>query len=138
MVWSQQECIAYLEKIRWNGVPQCPYCGSKRSSPLEQGFRHHCNDCFTSYSVTVGTLFHNTHVDLWKWFLAISILQGSKKRVSIRKLAKQIGVSKETATNFIKKIYEPDENDRTLIQGILNKGMPKDFYEDNNSDSTRE
>jgi hypothetical protein len=37
MAWIQQECIAYLEKIRWDGVPHCPYCGSRRSSPLEQG-----------------------------------------------------------------------------------------------------
>ena len=118
MAWSQQECIAYLEKIRWDGVPQCPYCGSRRSSPLEQGLRHHCNDCFTSYSVTVGTLFHNTHVPLWKWFLAISILKTSEKKVSIRKLAKQIGVSKKTATNIITQIRNAKFENRTIINQV--------------------
>jgi transposase-like protein len=118
MAWSQQECIAYLEKIRWNGVPQCPYCGSKRSSPLEQGFRHHCNDCFTSYSVTVGTLFHNTHVDLWKWFSAISILRSSKNRVSVRTLAKQISVSKNTANHIIERIQNSKKEDKELINKI--------------------
>ena len=118
MAWSQQECIAYLEKIRWNGVPQCPYCGSKRSSPLEQGLRHHCNDCFTSYSVTVGTLFHNTHVDLRKWFLAISILLNAEKKVSVRKLAKRIGVSKNTSAHIIEQVRNIKDEDRSLIQLI--------------------
>lgn len=119
MAWSQQECIAYLEKIRWNDIPQCPYCGSKRSSPLEQGFRHHCNDCFTSYSVTVGTLFHNTHVPLWKWFLAISILLSSEKKISIRKLAKQIDVSKKTSAHIIKTVEKAKFTDRLYIKDIF-------------------
>ena len=118
MAWSQQECIAYLEKIRWNGVPQCPYCGSRRSSPLEQGLRHHCNDCFTSYSVTVGTLFHNTHVPLWKWFLAISILNNSNSKVSVRKLGKKIGVSKNTANHLITRIKNVEEKEKVLICNI--------------------
>lgn len=118
MAWSQQECIAYLEQIRWHGVPQCPYCGSRRSSPLEQGLRHHCNDCFTSYSVTVGTLFHNTHVPLWKWFLAISILRTSEKKVSIRKLAKQIGVSKKTAAHIIEQVNNANGQQKKLVRLI--------------------
>jgi transposase-like protein len=125
MAWSQQECIAYLEKIRWDGVPHCPYCGSRRSSPLEQGLRHHCNDCFTSYSVTVGTLFHNTHVPLWKWFLAISILLNSEKKISIRKLANQIGVSKKTASYIRSQVYESSELNRGFIQDILKGEMPE-------------
>jgi len=118
MAWSQQECIAYLEEIRWNGVPQCPYCGSRRSSPLEQGLRHHCNDCFTSYSVTVGTLFHHTHLPLWKWFLAISILKNTKKKISARQLGRTIGVSKNTANHLITRIKNAEDKEQAIIHSI--------------------
>lgn len=25
---TQEQTLEYLEKIRWNGGPHCPYCGS--------------------------------------------------------------------------------------------------------------
>ncbi len=101
---GQMDCLIYLEKIRWNGIPTCPYCGSTRSSANKREQRYHCNDCFTSYSVTVGTLFHKTHVDLRKWFDAIAILQRSQGNISARKLAQEIGVSRAAALSIIDRI----------------------------------
>ena len=28
---TQEDCIAYLERLRWQGSPECPHCGSDRS-----------------------------------------------------------------------------------------------------------
>jgi len=28
---DQESCARYLEKIRWDGVPRCPYCKSENS-----------------------------------------------------------------------------------------------------------
>jgi len=118
MELSRQECIELLEKLRWEGRPQCPYCGSRRASPIEKGLRHHCNDCFTSYSVTVGTLFHQTHVDLCKWFRTILLVQASSGSISVRKLAQEIGVSKNTATEMLKRLREATLQDRKLLEAI--------------------
>lgn len=115
---SRRECIELLERIRWGGEPQCPYCGSRRASPIEKGLRHHCNDCFTSYSVTVGTLFHQTHVDLQKWFRTILLVQASSGSISVRKLAQEIGVSKNTATKMLKRLREATLQDHRLLEAI--------------------
>lgn len=120
MVRSQRECIACLERIRWSGVPKCPYCGSEKSSAIEDGLRHHCNDCYTSYSVMVGTLFHRTHIDLQKWFRAIQIFFESSEGVSARKLAREIGVTNNTASSMIKRIRKAMtiESERQFLQTI--------------------
>jgi transposase-like protein len=94
MLQTHEDCLTYLEKIRWGGTPKCPYCKSTNSTAIEKEGRYHCNTCFNSYSVTVGTLFHKTYVDLPKWFLAISILFNSQESISGRQLAKKIGVNK--------------------------------------------
>lgn len=124
MELSRRECIELLEKIRWGGEPQCPYCGSRRASSIENGLRHHCNDCFTSYSVTVGTLFHQTHVDLWKWFRAILLVQASSGSISVRKLAREIGVSKNTAAQMLKRLREAELQERRLLR-VIAKAVDK-------------
>ena len=30
---TESDCIAHLEKVRWNGKPICPYCRSDRTTP---------------------------------------------------------------------------------------------------------
>jgi len=69
---SHGDCIAYLEKIRWKYQPVCPYCKSIRVTSFKKEQRHHCNNCNTSFSVTVGTIFHKTKLDLQKWFLNLA------------------------------------------------------------------
>jgi len=66
---TQADCVAYLEDVRWNGEPRCPYCNLTNSTPMSNEARHHCNNCKTSFSVTVDTIFHHTHLPLQKWFL---------------------------------------------------------------------
>lgn len=29
---DEESCRNYLEKLRWNGEPTCPHCGSKNNS----------------------------------------------------------------------------------------------------------
>ena len=59
---KQEDCIRHLESIRWKGKPTCPYCKSKNCTPMPKEHRYHCNSCNTSYSVTVGTIFHKTKI----------------------------------------------------------------------------
>ncbi len=40
-----------------------------------------CQDCNKSFSVTVGTIFHNTKLDLRKWFWIISLMINAKKGI---------------------------------------------------------
>jgi transposase-like protein len=117
---SQDDCIRYLESIRWQGNPTCPYCNVQKSTPLKDG-RHHCNGCGTAFSVTVRTIFHDTRLPLPKWFLAIKIVVNSHGRISARQLAKRIQINKNTAWLLINKIYGAMAitNERQLLLGIV-------------------
>ncbi|QIZ70856.1 transposase [Oxynema aestuarii] len=108
-----------LEKIRWNGKPTCPYCGSDNSTPLKNENRYHCNQCFTSYSVTVGTLFHKTHIELSKWFRAINLVLNSPTNISVRQLAREIEVNKNTASSMIARIRKAAIEEREFLYSLL-------------------
>lgn len=119
MLETHEECLACLENIRWNGIPTCPYCGSTKASTYKNEHRYRCNSCFTSYSVTVGTLFHKTHVDLRKWFQAIFLLCKSNPNISARKLAKEIQVTRATASLIIKRVKEVPVDQTEILEAII-------------------
>lgn len=115
------DCIAYLETLRWQGKPRCPYCGRTHATPLRKEWRHHCNICNAAFSVTVGTLFHRTRVPLQKWFLSISLLMSEGKDPSVRTLAAIIGVDKNTANLVARRIREARAKEFNLLTQITEK-----------------
>lgn len=118
---DQDTCIAYLEHLRWQNKPTCPYCGSKRSSKRTPGHRHQCHGCNSSYSVLVGTIFEDTKLPLPKWFLAISLILNAKKGLSARQLARDLGINRKTGWYLqmrIRKAMQEDQ-DNDLFKGIV-------------------
>lgn len=111
-----------LENIRWGGQPQCPYCGSNNATPMKKEYRYHCNHCFTSYSVTVGTLFHKSRVDFHKWLYAIQRVSNSHQKVSVRQLAKEIEVNKNTASYMLARIHKAMSEEQELLSSLLEIG----------------
>jgi transposase-like protein len=103
---AENDCLMYLEQIRWGNTQKCTYCGSTRRTLMIQERRYHCNTCNTSFSVTVGTLFHQTHLSLQKWFQAIILLLNARRGVSVRQLAQYVDVNKDTAWRMAMKIQE--------------------------------
>ncbi len=117
---TKADCIAQLEEIRWNGIPQCPYCKAKHNTALPAEYRYHCNGCNTTFSVTVRTVFHHTHLPLQKWFLAITLLLDARKRITTQQLARDLEVNKNTAWYIGQRIHTAmlDIEQRELIQGL--------------------
>ena len=116
---TEKDCISHLEQVRWGGKPACPYCKSTRVTPLPLESRQHCNNCKTSFSVTVGTIFHHTHLDLQKWFLAISLILNAKKGISSRQLARDIKVTKDTAWSMQMRVRDAMIEQGELLSGII-------------------
>lgn len=116
---SHHDCIKHLESVRWKGEPVCPYCQSKSQTPMPKEDRYHCNNCNTSYAVTVGTIFHNTKLDLQKWFVAISLVLNAKKGISSRQLARDIEVTKDTAWRMQMQIRKAFVEYGDLLEGIV-------------------
>ena len=117
---TEADCIAHLEKLRWKGRARCPYCNADRSTSYPTEQRYHCNSCNTTFSVTVQTVFHHTHLPLQKWLVAISILLNARKRVSTRQLAQDLAVNKNTAWYIGQRIRTAmlDIKQRDLIQEL--------------------
>ena len=111
--------IEYLEKLRWKDKPKCPYCKSDNATPMPKEKRHHCNNCNTSYSVTVGTIFHKTKLDFQKWFLAITLIINAKKGISARQLARNLKVNKNTAWYMGMRIRRAMIEQRELMNGFI-------------------
>jgi transposase-like protein len=116
---TDSDCIAHLESVRWPGGPRCPYCGSDKSSALPKEHRYHCYNCKTSYSVTVNTIFHDTKLDLQKWFLAISLILNAKKGISSRQLCRDLAVNKNTAWYMAMRIRKAMVEHGELLKGIV-------------------
>ncbi|MFA6253045.1 MAG: IS1595 family transposase [Patescibacteria group bacterium] len=116
---SHNDCLIYLEDVRWKGVPTCPYCYSKKATAVPKEHRYHCNACKTSFSVLVGTIFHKTKLDLQKWFLAVSIILGAKKKLSSRQLSRDVLVNKNTAWHMLMRIRESMADNESLLRVIV-------------------
>jgi transposase-like protein len=118
---TQDDCIVHLEAVRWHGKPVCPYCKSDRASAMRAERRHHCNNCKTSFSVTIGTIFHHTHLPMQKWFLAVTLVLNAKKGLSARQLGRDLDVNKNTGWRMAMQIREAMEqrDQRDLLTGVI-------------------
>jgi transposase-like protein len=94
---DENKCRAYLERLRWPDGPQCLECGSRKAYRILKRNQFVCDDCSHQFSVTAKTIFHDTHLPLWKWFLATYLLTESRKGMSANQMKRQLAVSYKTA-----------------------------------------
>lgn len=98
---TQEDCVNHLEEIIWNSKPVCPYCNISYYSPLKNENRYHCNNCNSSFSVTTKTFMHKTRVDLQKWISIIRLLLSTNNTPTVRELAQQMEVTKDTSHRML-------------------------------------
>ncbi|MGO9373004.1 MAG: IS1595 family transposase [Syntrophobacteraceae bacterium] len=94
---DDNKCREYLETLKWMGVVRCPRCGSEKISRIKKRGQFDCDACRYQFSVTAGTIFHDSHLPLWKWFLAVYLMAESKKGISANQLKRSLNVSYKTA-----------------------------------------
>ncbi|HEY5707826.1 MAG TPA: IS1595 family transposase [Solirubrobacterales bacterium] len=117
---SEDKCRGYLEDLRWPEGVRCPRCNNASTSWIEKRKQHECNECRYQFSVTAGTVFHDSHLPLWKWFLAIYLVGESKKGISGKQLQRTLGVSYKTAWYMGHRIRSAMEDDSPVpLQGIV-------------------
>ena len=105
------KCRDTLEQLRWPTGMACTRCGSMAVWDLENQNRWKCKDCDYQFSVTSGTIMHDSHLPLRKWFLAIYLMCESKKGVSANQLKRQLGIAYRTAWYLCHRIREAMGND---------------------------
>lgn len=113
---TEDECRAHLEKLCFPDGLTCLRCGSKKVWEYKHRFEYLCADCKYHFTVTAGTIFHDSHVKLTKWFYAIHLIVNAKKGLSAMQLMREIGVSYKTAWYLAHRIREAmkDESSETL------------------------
>jgi len=94
---SEEKCREMLERLRWPKGVRCLRCGFDKISRLASYKIFECANCEYQFSVITGTMFHDTHLPLRKWFIAMYMMVESKKGISANQLKRTIGVSYKTA-----------------------------------------
>ena len=114
---DETACRDFLVEQRWGGVPECPYCGCKKSYKIEGGKRFKCANsaCYKKYSVTVGTVFEASNIPLTTWFAAMYLITSHKKGISSVQLAKDLGVTQKTAWFMLHRIRESLKESAPLL-----------------------
>jgi transposase-like protein len=91
------KCRQSLENIRWPKGVLCPACKSDKISRILARNQFDCDSCRYQFSTTAGTIFHDTHLPLHKWFLATYLLCESKKGMSALQMQRMLNTTYRTA-----------------------------------------
>jgi transposase-like protein len=117
---SEDKCHAYLEELRWPDGVKCPRCDSAKISRIVKRRQFECDGCRYQFSVRVGTLFQDSKLPLWKWFLAVYVMGESRKGVSANQLKRMLGVSYKTAWFLCHRIRSAMHDDNAeLLRGVV-------------------
>ncbi len=108
---SDVTCRKALEGVRWPTGVACTRCGDTNVGELPQGHKWHCRSCRYKFTVTAGTIMHDSHLPLRKWFLAIYLMCVSKKGMSAHQLMRTLGVAYKTAWYLCHRIRKAMGND---------------------------
>jgi len=128
---TDEECFAFLEKKRWPDGVRCAVCGNNRISRIERKSKtknirknlYQCLEptCKQQFSVTSGTIFHDSRTPLSTWFMAISFIMDAKKGISAKQLQQHLGLgSYQTAWHMCHRIREAmQDTSYTKMKGIV-------------------
>jgi len=121
---DEDKAREYLEAMRWPDGPVCPKCGlvgeagrivrkektkeqviemiraGKRIRKAQKGLWK-CKGCKKQFTVTVDTIFEDSHILLHKWLLAIHLLTSSKKGMSAHQLMRNLDIGQYKSAWFM-------------------------------------
>src|SRR6266581_8026007 len=122
---DKEACLDYLEKMRWPNGVCCLKCGitgkdekgreciskfttnettrkrfSKKKDKIVEvtvpsRSLYQCKECGYQFAATTGTVFHDSHLPLEKWFMAAALILNAKKGVSALQVGRDLGISEE-------------------------------------------
>ena len=116
---SREAANDYIEAMRWPDGVACLQCESKKVSkyvkqagtrqrlnrrtgkmeekPVPARILYTCLECGYQFSATTGTIFHDTHLSLEKWLMAVALMVNAKKGLSALQIKRNLKVAYKTA-----------------------------------------
>lgn len=124
---DEKVCIAYYEKLRWNGKPVCPFCKSeKKPYRTKRGFKCADTNCRKHFTVKVGSIFENSKIPFRTWFAAIYLCTNHKKGISSVQLAIDLNITQKTAWFVLHRVREMLKGEAPDMVGGENKIVEAD------------
>ena len=101
---SDEDCLDYLEWLRWPTGFSCPACEHRGEWRLGDG-RLMCAGCGSRTSVTAGTIFDRTRTPLTVWFTACWLFATGKDGISALSLKRTLEIgSYQTAWTMLHRL----------------------------------
>jgi transposase-like protein len=118
---DEDKAREYLEKMRWPDGVVCPHCGllgeAYKITPKVKTFEEikatgkrirrprkglwKCAGCRKQFTVTVKSIFEDSHIPLHKWLLAIHLMCASKKGISAHQLMRMLDIKQYKSAWFM-------------------------------------
>ena len=111
-------CTARPNIRAWPDGVRCIRCGSEKISRNYKRNQFECTPCGYHFSVTAGTIFHDSHLPLRKWFIATYLICESKKGISALQLKRVLGVAYKTAWYLSHRIREAVKDANPALLGL--------------------
>ena len=107
---NEDKARQLLESLIWPNGPVCPHCQNdskakaiyklepkvESKAKVRKGV-YKCGACRKQFTVTVGTIFEDSHLPISKWLMAIFILCSSKKSISANQLSRMLKITYKAA-----------------------------------------
>lgn len=125
---TEDKCLDYLERLHWPNGVGCIACGSTKVSRITRESKSKNNrtriyqclekECKHQFSPTAGTIFHDSHLPLLKWFMAIALICEAKKGLSACQMQRHLGLgSYRTAWHLCHRIRAAMTQDDIVLDG---------------------
>jgi transposase-like protein len=112
---DEDKARRFLERKLWPNGPVCPHCGSENvytltpkpnsRKPVRPGV-YKCGGCRKQFTVRIGTIFEESHIELCKWLMAIHLMTSSKKGISSHQISREVGITQKSAWFLCHRIRE--------------------------------
>jgi len=112
---DEDKAREFLETKRWPNGPVCPHCGSTKiytltpkpdSKKLVRPGVCKCGECRKQFTVRIGTILGESHIELRKWLMAIHLMTSSKKGINSHQIAREVGITQKNAWFLCHRIRE--------------------------------
>ena len=119
MFSTDEQCRVLLTKLRWPYGVECLRCKSKKVFDLANQKKFECGECGYQFSATTQTIFHDTHLPLESWFLAVLLLVEARKGMSANQMKRTLGVSYKTAWYLCHRIRAAMKEAGMMLDGTV-------------------
>lgn len=99
---TERSCITYLEGLRWENDVISPFDAFSKVYSCKDD-RYRCRNTQKYFNVRTHTIFHNSKMDLRKWFIAIWLVSTAGDITSVA-LSKELEITQKSAWLLLKRI----------------------------------